>query len=358
MTLPAEPALFRAHPELAQRIPWLPLGKFPTRVQRVDHLLPPSVELWVKHEDESGELYGGNKVRKLEFLLAQARAYGATRLGTIGGIGSHHVLATAVYGRRAGFEVEAVVFPQPLNDHVREQLLADVAAGAKLRATAGLAGVPWAVWAVRRRPATAWIAGGGSSVTGTIGFISAGCELKEQLQAGELPRMDAVYGAIGSCGTIAGLLVGLAGEDAPEVVGVRVVDRVVCNASKTLRLAGAARFALLPPNTRARFGPLAPLRVEHRFFGGAYGRSTPEADAAVAAAAAVGLRLEPTYTGKAMAALLADARSGRLNGKRVLFLHTYSGADLSPLLASGPGPSALPPLLQQHFAADHPSTSP
>jgi D-cysteine desulfhydrase len=64
----------------------------------------------------------------------------------------------------------------------------------------------------------------------------------------------------------------------------------------------------------------------------------------------VGLRLEPTYTGKTMAALLADAEAGRLDGKRVLFWNTYSSVDLGPLLASGPGPRALPPRLQRYFA--------
>ncbi|MCU1281713.1 MAG: putative pyridoxal phosphate-dependent deaminase, partial [bacterium] len=70
----AEPALFRAFPSLAARVPWMPLGRFPTPVARVDGLVPPSVELWIKRDDASGEIYGGNKVRKLEFLLAEAKA--------------------------------------------------------------------------------------------------------------------------------------------------------------------------------------------------------------------------------------------------------------------------------------------
>src|ERR1700754_3133710 len=83
----AAPALFRAFPQLAERVPWLPLGRFPTRVERIHGLVPPAVELWVKREDESGEAYGGNKVRKLEFLLGEARARGARRLVTLGAIG-------------------------------------------------------------------------------------------------------------------------------------------------------------------------------------------------------------------------------------------------------------------------------
>src|SRR4051812_6441451 len=94
-TQPADsPALFRAFPELSGRIPWLPLGRFPTPVARLPGLVAPSVELWIKHDDLSGTVYGGNKVRKLEFLLGEARARGARRLVTLGAIGSHHVLAT------------------------------------------------------------------------------------------------------------------------------------------------------------------------------------------------------------------------------------------------------------------------
>jgi D-cysteine desulfhydrase len=244
------------------------------------------------------------------------------------------VLATAIYGRAAGLAVEAVVFPQPLTDHVRTQLAADVAAGAKLRRTRSYLGVPTALLGARR--GAFWIAGGGSSPLGTLGWMSAACELERQVACGELSQPDLIYVALGSGGTAAGLIAGFAGAATPpRVVAVRVVDRVVANASATRRLAR---------RTRALAGlaaaPLAPLVVDHRFFGGGYGCTTAAADAAVARAAAHGLTLEPTYTGKAMAALLADAAAGLLDGKRVLFVHSYNGADLAPLL-SGNSPAKL-----------------
>jgi D-cysteine desulfhydrase len=336
------PALFRAFPALEGRVPWVSLGRFPTRVERVRGLLPDAVELWVKREDESGGPYGGNKVRKLELLLAEARAAGATRVATVGGIGSNHVLATAVYARALGIEVEAVLFPQPVTDHVRRQLLADAAAGLRFRPTRTIVGVPFASIAARLGGAR-WIPGGGSSVTGTLGFVSGACEIREQMARGELPPVDVVYAALGSCGTVAGLAAGFAGTDV-EVVGVRVVDRLIANLSRTRAL---ARAALARIGVDQKF-PLR-LRVEHGQFGGLYGRSTPAADEAVARAAGVGLQLETTYTGKALAALLADARAGRLDGKRVLFLHSYSSADFAPLLANAPAATALPPLLARCF---------
>lgn len=347
-------ALFRAFPELAARVPWLPLGRFPTRVERVDGLLPPSVELWIKRDDESGIAYGGNKVRKLEFLLAEARARGAKRLVTLGAIGSHHVLATAIYGRQAGFAVEAIVFPQPPTEHVREQLLADAGAGASLVPTRGYAGVPLALWRRRRAPDAAWIASGGSSPVGTLGYVSAGLELLEQIGRQELPPPDVIYAALGSCGTAAGLLLGLSGAPTMPAVparvnAVRVVDRIVANASATRRLARRTA-ALLAARGADWFYhcPLAELHVEHGQFGGGYGRATAASDAAVARAAAAGLVLEPTYTGKAMAALLADADAGRLDGKRVLFLHTFSSVDLAPLVGAAT-PESLLPALRRYF---------
>jgi len=154
------PLLFEAYPHLRDRLPHLALGQFPTRAHRLEGLTPPSVELWVKRDDESGSLYGGNKVRKLEWIVAEAKQRGARRLATMGGIGSHHVLATAIYGRQQGMEVEAVLFPQPLTEHVREQMLADVASGASLRPTGGWLGVPLAVWRARRPSATEWVSPG------------------------------------------------------------------------------------------------------------------------------------------------------------------------------------------------------
>ncbi|HWE29660.1 MAG TPA: hypothetical protein VHB97_16740, partial [Polyangia bacterium] len=132
---------------------------------------------------------------------------------------------------------------------------------------------------------------------------------------------------------------------------VRVVDRIVANRRATRRL--ARRTAqLLADRGVDWFNHCATplLRVVHDQFGGGYGRATPASEAAVERAASVGLTLEPTYTGKAMAALLADADAGRLDGKRVLFLHTFSSADLSPLVAAA-NPEQLSPSLRRYFAA-------
>src|SRR5271165_3541870 len=95
-------------------------GRYPTPVGRLSPLSTDRSELWVKRDDLTNPEYGGNKVRKLERLLARALERGARRIVTVGAAGSHHVLATAIFGRRVGLEVEAVLVPQPGTGHAAE----------------------------------------------------------------------------------------------------------------------------------------------------------------------------------------------------------------------------------------------
>ena len=320
----SEPALFRRRPHLRD-LPFVALGSFPTPVERVHGLLPRGVELWVKREDLASASYGGNKVRKLELLLGEALALGKKRVVTIGGWGSHHALATAVYAQQLGLACELHLFPQPDNEHVRAQLAADRAAGADVRQASHMIAMAPGLLASRLADDAYYITGGGSSVTGTLGWVSAADELGEQIARGELPAPDSIYVALGSAGTAAGMLAGLRGAAfAPEVVAVRVVEWPITSGGAARRLE-ARTFAALRPSPLLRRAPMAPLRVVHDQIGAGYGHTTPAALAAVEAAARVGLHLEPTYTGKAMAALLADAVAGRLDGRRVLFLQTYAG---------------------------------
>jgi D-cysteine desulfhydrase len=316
------PALFRALPWAAERFPWLPLGDFPTPVERIEGLLPPQVELWVKREDRSSAAYGGNKVRKLEFLLGAARAAGQRTLYTFGGTGSHHVAATTVHGARQGFAVEAFVFPQPIDDHVRELGRLERAAGATLRPVGSPLGALPARLRALRCGSIAWLPGGGSCAIGTLGWVSGALEVSEQVARGELPRPDVVYCALGSCGTAAGLWWGLRGERPIELTAVRVVGWPMGEWA-TRRLCHRVARTLAPCGELA--GEPARLRVEHGFLGRGYGWPSRDSEEAVALAAQHGLALDPIYTGKVMAAVLADARAGRLDGKRVLFVHTMSG---------------------------------
>jgi D-cysteine desulfhydrase len=302
----------------------LPLGNFPTRVERVRGITPPGVELWVKHENESSDLFGGNKVRKLEFMLGAARARGMRRVVTFGGTGAHHVAATALHGAAHGFDVEAFLFPQPMDDHVRALMRVERASGAVVHELGSMLEViPHRVY-----PRGAWLAGGGSSAIGTLGWVSGGGEILSQMHRGELPPIDVVYCALGSCGTVAGLWWSLRAERPIEIVAVRVVGRPVGRMLARKLVRGVSR--LLDPLDLAPRGESPVVRVEHAFVGPGYGWPSRDSIEAVAIAREHGLELDPIYTGKVMAALLADARSGRLANKRVLFLQTQSTATLDP----------------------------
>lgn len=325
--------LFRRYPEAARRLPWLPLATLPTPVEplALDDTGGDGARLWIKRDDQSGLPYGGNKVRKLEFILARARDLGATRLITAGATGSHHALATAVYGRRLGFDVTLCLFPQPLTDHVRRVLLLDHALGAELRWTPRMELIPLALFRARRaypNERVFVIAPGGSDPAGTLGYVSAGLELAEQIEAGEAPRVEEVWVAGGTLGTAAGLAIGfaLAGLET-GVRAVRITSRLVANARAlrrlvvgTVRLLHAAGVPAPPPE-----GALRRIRISHEQLGDGYGRPTPQARAAAEAFAAMGIVLDETYTAKAAAGFLAAAeRPG--TGARV-FWHTLSAVE-------------------------------
>jgi 1-aminocyclopropane-1-carboxylate deaminase/D-cysteine desulfhydrase-like pyridoxal-dependent ACC family enzyme len=323
--IPMSNALFHAFPFVQRRLPWMPLGDFPTPVEWL-----PALDVWVKRDDRSGALYGGNKVRRLEFLLADATRRRARRILTLSAFGSHHLLATTLYGRREGFEVCGLVCPQPSTADARDTLLLSAGAGACLHRVRNLAAVPLTVLGAMRQHRgnrRVFLPPGGSSPLGALGYAAAALELAEQVRAGALPLPDAIFVPLGSGGTAAGLAVGmrLARLESTRLVAVRVFDRLFANAHRLARLADRAaallRAAGGPDAGRFRAGD---FQVVHDQFGRGYGRATEAAQAALRAAADCGLRLEATYTAKALAAVLHRSR----RGERVLFWNTFSSVPL------------------------------
>jgi 1-aminocyclopropane-1-carboxylate deaminase/D-cysteine desulfhydrase-like pyridoxal-dependent ACC family enzyme len=321
----------------------LQLGRYPTPVVRVASLSRPGSDLWVKRDDQTHEVYGGNKVRKLEYLLAEALARGVNRVVTVGAAGSHHVLATAYFGGRAGLDVEAVLVPQPATDHVLEVLRADVGLGLRAFPVSSWSAVPVAL--LSRVASGAWpITVGGSNVTGAMGYVRAARELAAQVREGVLPEPDVCVVALGSGGTAAGLAAGFAAEG----LKTRVVGACVSTPPWALRL--ISRFlarACARQAGVARFGPLRDrLSIDVRFLGAGYGHaSAGGAEAADEARREAGLVLDPTYTAKAFASALWHVRARR--ARHVLYWHTLSSAPMSLLLEHAPALSALDPSLRR-----------
>lgn len=344
--------LFDRFPGLADRVPWRPLGAFPTPVETMP--TPPGsrgVRLFVKRDDLASDLYGGNKVRKLEHFLAEASLASRRTLITLGGIGSNHALATAMHGAAAGFDVDLALYDQPVTPFVRRNLGGFLAAGARLHHAGSMPAAFVAASRLRSRltregAAPHFVMVGGTSRLGCLGYVSAGLELAAQVEAGVLPAPDVIFLPLGTCGTAAGLLVGLRlGGLASRVVAVRVADAFPANARVLLYFArDVADFlhAADPAVPRLRLGR-ADVEVATTYLGEGYGHPTVHGENAVRWAAPQ-LSLETTYSGKALAACIDLCRDAP-PGSTALFWNTYSSASV-PVPENWAG---LPPTLR-HLA--------
>lgn len=313
----------------------LELGHYPTPVFRADALCTEEAELWVKNDGVSAEPYGGNKVRKLELILAEALRRGARRIVTTGAGGSHHVLATAVYAKRFGIPVVAVLCPQPFTAHAAQMLRASLAAGIEPLAVRSMTEVPLGMARVLRR-GDYLVPAGGSSVLGTLGYVRAMKELVEQIRTAVLPEPDVIIAPLGSGGTVAGILAGALREGLrARVVGVNVA--VSPRLARVMVLA-LARSATRKDGGGAGLSRLArALEVDSRHIGGGYGHPTSEGERAELRAGQLGLRLDATYTAKTFARALeevARAVPATERPRRVLYWHTLNAAPMAPLLES------------------------
>ena len=332
--------LFRAFPQLSERLPWCPLGRFPTPVEELSLLakLLGRQGLYVKRDDLSGNPYGGNKVRKLEFILADAVHKGMRRIVTSGAAGSNHALATALYGQKLGLQVELMLFAQPATAEVRANLLADFHAGAHLHHADSYAEhvqmmKEFLVQAEARRESLYCIPPGGSCALGALGYVNASFELKMQIERGELPAPDEIFIAYGTMGTAVGLALGLSAAGLrSRIRAIRVVPDVVANDEKYHELFESTRRMLIESElslANLSFDH-AVLSVEHAFYGSGYGEMTREASEAIEMFdQSQGITLDQTYTGKTAAAFLAEARCAA-GGKNLLFWVTKNSCPLCP----------------------------
>jgi D-cysteine desulfhydrase len=349
--------LFARYPRLADTLPWRPLGDWPTPVQRADPGFHGAAcaGLWLKRDDHCAEPYGGNKVRKLEFLLGDAIQQGYRGVFTFGVAGSNHALATAVYAGALGLEARLLLTPQSNSSFVGRNLRLGRWAGARHVHCPTEAAARSAAHALELhvpRPAYYRVPGGGSSPLGVAGFVNAGLELAAQVRAGVLPEPDAIYVALGTMGTAAGLALGLAAAGLKtRLVLVRVVRQDIASPERFRALYHGAARLLHRADPRFPLRPLERARIEvrHEFIGPGYARFTAEGMAALGAArAAFDIGLEGTYTGKAFAALLADLRAGRLAGQHAVFWNTYNGQPM-PAAARTLDYHALPRPFHRYF---------
>jgi len=298
------------------------------------------LELWVKRDDLTGSHLGGNKIRKLDYLLGAAVVAGATHVLTCGGVQSNHARATALAARPLGLTpILLLRTPRGLADDLPSpptaNVLLDALAGARMvtctpddyRARRGalLEALADEVRAAGGKPYI--VPEGGSNALGALGYVDAALEVVEQLGAAP----DTIVVATGSGGTLAGLAVGC------ERLGVatRALGVAVCDDRATFR-AIVDRIAAdlhadhgMPSLSADRYDVL------EGFQGDGYARTTPDELAfLVDVARKDGLVLDPVYTNKALLGLVRTARATpeRL-GRRVVFVHTGGLFGLFPYAA-------------------------
>lgn len=338
---PRELPLFAEFPELARAVPWRPLVHGPTAVEPCETPLVGRSGVFHKRDDRASPLYGGNKIRRFEFLLADAERRGARCLVTAGGLGSTQVMATILFGRHLGFEVSAALFDQPVTTFARRALLSDIAGGGSIVYGGGYLGTALrTARAYRRAERPYLVMPGASSPLALLGYVDAMLELGEQVRRGEAPRPDVIVVPSGSAGTLAGLAVGAAILRWPTLlVGVRITDLAVCN-PLTVRLlveaTGRYLFKHARRATRLSLGD-ARVRLHHGAIGPGYGHPTPEAVAALPEVERlIGVPGEVTYSGKGLVGLSAIAREHPR--ATLLYWHTLSG--VQPPAATELGPEA------------------
>lgn len=367
LPLPLPMPLHQRFPGTAA-IPFAGIAELPTPIDSIEP--PPCPELaelgalLVKRDDVTSARYGGNKVRKLDFLLGDAIEQGRRAVLTFGAYGSNHALATAVHARALGLEPHAVLSPQDPGPYAPRTLLAHAGLGTHLHLVEGWDGRREAVVAKRELTERDGIEPyiipmGGTCPLGAVGYVNAAFEVAFEVEqdvardaTGPLP--DVVYLAAGTLGTAVGLAIGFAcaaratGAPPIRVEAIRVTPLEICNDSIAETLTAEtiallrARDASFPDIGYADLN----LSLRHEFFEPGYGVVTDDTRHAVEVAASAGLKLETTYTGKGFSAMMRDGETGVLGGKRVLFWNTYSSAPYPE-----PGPvEALPAVLREYIA--------
>lgn len=314
--------------ELFTSIPRRRLINFNTPVERLERLqraMPGAPQLWIKRDDLTGYLGGGNKLRKLEYVMADALSRGATTIVTTGSITSNLARTAALIARRLGLKCELILsgrHPKLAHANWRVTELLGVKihrVAASSERASRMKEVAHELEASGER--VYQIPLGASNEIGSFGMVSAFEELGiQQLEVGE--QFDAIVFATSSGGTQAGLEVGKRLFNYPDLrlLGVSADDPAETIKENAL----LAIRPMLQTLGRADVPAADELFVDERFIGAGYAIPTSESqEAARIFAETEGVLLDPVYTSKAAAGLIAYCREGRFKqSERVLFWHT------------------------------------
>ncbi len=319
------------------RFPRVFLAHLPTPLERLDRLSKElgGPEIWIKRDDCTGLSTGGNKTRKLEFLMAEAQAQGADMVMTQGATQSNHARQTAAFAARLGLACHLLLEDRTgsnnanyngngnvLLDHLHGATTARYPGGTDMQAQMEADARPF-----REAGRKVYlIPGGGSNPTGALGYVNCAFELLGQLNDRGL-KVDHIVTATGSAGTQAGLVTGLKATNARiPLLGIGVRAPQDKQEANVFALAQATAEKLGCPGVVAR----ADVRADCNYVGAGYGKPGPDTIEAIRLFAELeGILLDPVYSGKGAAGLVDHIRKGRFGkGERIVFLHTGGSAAL------------------------------
>jgi D-cysteine desulfhydrase len=370
----SEPLLFKKYPNLKKKVPWVPiLTNVPTDIERLTELeknFDYGGRLYIKRDDNNHHIYGGNKLRKFEFIFGDALKKKKKCIVTVGGIGTNHGTACAILCRvlHPPIECKLYLFPQPITWHVQRSLLLFDYFRSKLHLSSGdVAAFIRAILYRLSHPKSYFMYPGGSPLfgfgtsLGTLGFINAVLELKEQIDNGIIPEPDVIFIPGGSTGTSAGLIAGC------KLLGLRtkvhvvaVYEDFIANPSAVKRNANKSIKLL-----RKRDKTIPKIEITEKDFefvkgylGSGYGIKTVNSQDAVDLLHELegkdkGFKFETTYTGKALAGMLDFLKKEENKFKTVLFWNTYNSNELDNYIKErGIDYKNLPKKFHQFFIQD------
>ena len=347
-----KPILFDIYPKLEGKVPWISLlTNLPSKVERLKelekHLKLEGGQIYIKRDDKVHNIYGGNKPRKFEFILGEAVKKKKKGIITLGGVGTNHGLACAIITKELGLQCNLFLSNQPLTWHVQRSLLLYDYFGAKLHFTKSFEiGVLKSVLFRLFHPKHYLMSIGGSPILGfgtplgSVGFINAMLELKKQIDAGLMPIPDIIFVPAGSSGTSAGLTAGckLLGLKT-KVYAVKVSQTRVVNSKAIIKIAKKTTKYLKKRDNSVISVDISEedFKIIKGYLGSSYGAKTVKGQNAVdliyeLEGKKMDFKLETTYTGKTMAAMLEFLEKEENKSKIVLFWNTYNSNDLDKYL--------------------------
>lgn len=329
--------LFNEFPNLKEKVGHVSLATLPTPVHKLEKLGTAigASNLYIKRDDLSGIPFAGNKMRKLEFLFGDALKHEAIGVLTRGYAGSNFTCATAACAKQLGMPCTCLHIPQIPTAYLHRNLLLSLYNNAQLQLCSTSAEMDKVMMQKNKdfKEKTGrclyFIPSGGSNDIGTIGFINAALELKNQIDQGLMPEPDYLYVTLGSCGTAAGLIIGA------KIAGLKTVIVPICiepddtpNQHKK-KLEGLIQKATALLHNYDETFPLMEkipdeIVINHDFAGPKYAFITKEDHAAVKLLFDLEqIKIDGTYAGKTFAAMLHDITTKNLKEKVVLFWDTF-----------------------------------